>query len=164
LTIVYPLFYSVEIESTQETLNKELKQIADGLGIEIIELSLKRASNRLIVRILVDKAGGINIDECALINKSIGSIVEEKELIPQRYLLEVSSPGLDRPLKTKDDFQRMIGKDVEVWLQKPVDDRSFVSARVKAVSDDRVLLEDKDALQINIAYTAIARARLLIKI
>lgn len=157
---VYPLFYSMELDGILETLREELKPTLDELDAEIVEFTLKRAGKNLVLRLLVDKAGGINIDECALINQRIGDIVEEKALIGERYLLEVFSPGLDRSLKTKTDFERVKGKDVEIWLSTSVEGTRYIIARVKSTDEQGVVIEDKDAKEIHLSYQSIARARL----
>ena len=151
----------MEPERIITALKEELKVLLEKLNAEIVEFSLKRSGKKLILRLLVDKDGGITLDECALINRRIGSIIEEKSIIDEKYLLEVNSPGLDRPLKTKRDFKRVQRDDrVDFWLSEPIQDRNFLSARIKSVSDQDVIVVDKDENEISIPYQAINKAKI----
>lgn len=141
-------------------LRERLNTILDELGAEVVEFTLKRAGKKLILRLLADKEGGITMDECALINRRLGNIIDENSIINEGYLLEVSSPGLDRPLRTKRDFERAQGEEIEVWLSAPEEGRNYLSARIKGADEQRVLVEDKDAKEISLPYRSITKARL----
>jgi len=152
----------MELQKVLELIKEEIQPTLDGLNAYIVEATLKRAGKRVILRLLVDKEGGINIDECALINSHIGNIIEDKDIITQRYLLEVSSPGLDRPMKTKADFERSMGKDIEIWLAPDFEGGSFLTARIKRVEEGKVILEDKDCVEVCVPYGMVNKARLKI--
>jgi ribosome maturation factor RimP len=100
----------------RDELTHKLSELAQGLlkeaGAELVNLEAKPQNRSMLVRFLVDKPEGITVDECAFISKAIERIIDEKELFLQGYVLEVSSPGLDRLLKSQTDFQRVIGKTV----------------------------------------------------
>jgi ribosome maturation factor RimP len=100
-----------------ERLQQVIAPVLGDVQAELVELDLVRASGQIIVRLLVDKPGRINLDECALINRRLGDIIEEQNIISDRYVLEVSSPGIDRPLKAKSDFARNSGKPVKLFLR-----------------------------------------------
>jgi ribosome maturation factor RimP len=85
-------------------------------GAEVVELSVHRRGGQTMVRFLVDKVGGVTIQECAKLNRLIGQAIEEANLLLDSYTLEVSSPGLDRPFSSKRDYERAIGEDVDVLL------------------------------------------------
>ena len=97
-----------------------IRQLAEpvlaGSGAEIVELSVHRRGGQTMVRFLVDKVGGVTIQECAKLNRLIGQALEEANLLLDSYTLEVSSPGLDRPFGSKRDYERAIGEDVDVQL------------------------------------------------
>ncbi len=100
---------------------KELVQpLLAAKGVELVELTGKLGGGRFTLRCLVDTANGITMDQLSGLNRSIGALIEEHDLIPDRYLLEVSSPGLDRPLKTARDFERVIGRRVRVTTNVPL--------------------------------------------
>jgi ribosome maturation factor RimP len=85
-----------------------------GQEAELVELACGPQGRRLLVRLLVDKVGGITIRQCAQINQQISAALEAANLIEESYTVEVSSPGLDRPLVTKRDFERVVGEDVRL--------------------------------------------------
>ena len=145
-----------------ETLNGELAPLLDELDAELVELKLIRQNKGFLVQVFVDKKESITIDECALINKRLGGIIDKKNLITERYLLEVSSPGLDRPLKERKDFEKVIGKDIEVWLILPVEGRRFFDAKVRRADEVAVSITDKHQEDVSIPYTSISKARLKI--
>ena len=84
--------------------------------MELVELTCRPQGRQQLVRLLVDKVGGVTIQQCARINQWVGQALESANLIKESYMIEVSSPGLDRPLANKRDFERAIGEDVVVDL------------------------------------------------
>jgi ribosome maturation factor RimP len=114
-------------------------------GYVLVDMRFYRAQGgALILEILADRAqGGINLDECAVLNRELGALLEEKDLVADRYTLEVSSPGLDRPLVTPQDFGRKIGKEIRVFLRQPVGDRIEYQGHIAAVAADGLTLTTK---------------------
>ena len=86
-------------------------------GMELVELTCRPQGRQQLVRLLVDKVGGVTIQQCARVNQQLGHALESANLIEANYMIEVSSPGLDRPLANKRDFERAIGEDVVVDLR-----------------------------------------------
>ena len=91
--------------------------------MELVELTCRPAGGQLMIRLLVDGVGGVTIQQCAKANQLISQALEASGLIPESYTVEVSSPGLDRPLTTKRDFERAIGEDLQ--LEVRIDDGRF---------------------------------------
>lgn len=96
----------LEIQNRLEEIRSQIQ----GLGAELIDISVRRTGTRSVLAVFVDKAGGITLDECVEINRQLGVYFDEQELMQGSYYLEVSSPGLDRPLKTEGDYSRAIGQ------------------------------------------------------
>ncbi len=109
-------------------------------GVELVDLTCHPGGGGLTLRLLADTARGITIDELSRLNRSIGALIEEHDLIPDRYFLEVSSPGLDRPLKTASDFERVIGRRVRVTTSAPVADRHEHRGEVLSAGEEAVML------------------------
>lgn len=107
-------------EKTEALLLPVLEQISENT-YEIVDVEYVKEGSSWYLRIYVDKEGGISIDDCELISRAIEPVLDEKDLIPDAYILEVSSPGLTRALKKERDYKRNIGKPVEVHLYKPVE-------------------------------------------
>ena len=107
---------------------------------ELVELACRPQGRQLLVRLLVDKVGGITIQQCAKLNQRISEALETANLIEESYTVEVSSPGLDRPLATKRDFERAVGE--EVWLDVRIADGRFGETRgmLLAIQPEAIVL------------------------
>jgi ribosome maturation factor RimP len=112
--------------------------------LELIEFSWRFEGRNLVLMIITDKPeGGITLGACSQINRQLADIIEEKDLIRQSYVLEVSSPGLDRPLKNKNDFMRCTNKPVHVFLNEMAEGKSEWEGIIAAVGDMSVRLDAK---------------------
>ena len=89
--------------------------------IELVEVTYRRAGPQAVLRFLVDTPAGITVQQCTELNRSIGAVLDEHDAVPDRYCLEVASPGLDRPLKTERDFERVLNRRVRVQLRQPIE-------------------------------------------
>ena len=111
-------------------------------GMELVDLICRFEGRDLFLRILADRLqGGITIDDCAYLNKGIGMILDEKNILQERYILEVSSPGLDRPLKTKDDFLRSINKKAKFFLSEKINGKMEWDGQIIGVTDPSVYID-----------------------
>lgn len=128
----------------------------------LADLIYRYEGKDLVLRILVDRPdGGISLDDCAYINSDISQILDEKEILQGRYILEVSSPGLDRPLKTKSDFSRCINRTVKVFLNEPIKERWELDGIINKVGDDSVYIEVEGGL-IEIPLAKVIKAKQII--
>ncbi len=143
-----------KIKALAETLLQEEK-------MELADLELLREGRGWVLRLFIDKTGGITLDDCASISRQFGDQLEVEELIPFRYTLEVSSPGLDRPLKKDQDFLRHIGNQIQVITRSPWEGRSFFKGKMLdyQVSGALSLAEKKKVWEIPVSL--IAKARLV---
>ena len=96
-------------------------KLLEGSDIELVAVEYVKEKNWYL-RVFIDKEGGIDIDDCSELSGKLEDILDERDLIPTSYMLEVSSPGLDRELKKERDFQREMGKSIDVSLFAPLDD------------------------------------------
>lgn len=111
-------------------------------GADLVELTLKHRGRTQVVEILVDKdSGGITIRECSAINRGIFKQCEQAQILGDNFQVEVSSPGLDRPLLTTKDFSRKRGRLIRVHLRAPVNERLEYSGTIKEVKDDQVVVD-----------------------
>ena len=119
-----------------------IKDFLSVQGIELVELDCNHEGGNLVLRLIVDKPeGGITIGECIKVNRRLGEMFEEKEIIKENYVLEVNSPGLDRPLKTPADFSRCKGREVKFFLIEPINGKIEIDARISGVSEEGVEAE-----------------------
>ncbi|MDD5729961.1 MAG: ribosome maturation factor RimP [Candidatus Omnitrophica bacterium] len=150
-----------------DALAAELEQIiGDYLkeqGLDLVELIFRYESMGLMLRILADRPqGGITIEECAKLNIRISDILDEKDIIQDRYTLEVSSPGLDRPLRLKKDFLRCLGREVRFFLSEPIAEKIEIAGRIKEVKDESVEVETETG-GVEIPFFKITKAKQIIK-
>ncbi|PKM66281.1 MAG: ribosome maturation factor RimP [Firmicutes bacterium HGW-Firmicutes-2] len=106
------------IEKLVETL---LEPILEKNGVTLVDVEYVRELGHFYLRVYIDKEGGVTIKDCEHVSRALELVLDEKDPIQDPYILEVSSPGLDRPLKKDKDFERSIGKDVEMKLYKALD-------------------------------------------
>ena len=139
-----------------------LNDLTKSASFELIELNIRRLGKVIQVEVIVDKeTGGITLGECSVINKQLSKYIEEKNLIADDYIVEVSSPGLDRPLKTKKDFLRVKGAEVRFHLMDLIEGKKEHSGIVKAVEDNAVYVETKK-MTVVIPFDKIQKAVLII--
>ena len=149
-----------------ELLDK-IKQAACGcvtaLGYEMVDLNFSKTKSGLIVRFLVDKpTGGITVEECSLLNERLGEALDNENIIEGGYTLEVSSPGVDRPLRTEKDFIRAIKRQVRIFLNEPMKGKWEIEARITEVKDGVVSVYCQDTLM-NIPLNKIKKAKQVIE-
>ena len=109
--------------------------------MELVELACRPQGRQQVVRLLVDKVGGVTIQQCAAVNQRISNALEASNLIEGSYTVEVSSPGLDRPLTTKRDFERALGEDLQVGVADAEGRMREVSGMLLAVQHEALVLK-----------------------
>lgn len=111
-------------------------------NLDLVELVSRFEGRDLVLRILVDKPqGGITIGECSSLNRDISRLLDERDIMTQGYTLEISSPGLDRPLKTRNDFMRCMNKPVHVFLNEMVENKLEWEGVITSVGEALVTLQ-----------------------
>ncbi|MGQ4806825.1 Ribosome maturation factor RimP [Candidatus Entotheonellaceae bacterium PAL068K] len=109
-------------------------------GFELVELQLQQRPGRWLVRVFVDREDGIALEDCRRLSLEIGHVFDMEAIIPASYVLEVSSPGLDRPLRTARDFRRQSQRLVTVFLHVPLMGQTQYTGRVAEVDDTHLVL------------------------
>jgi len=128
-------------------------------NIELVEMNLFRSKGGLVLKLLVDKKDSrINLEECARLNERISNLLDNLDIIKERYFIEVSSPGIDRPIKTKNDFLRVKGRKITVFLCETQNGRKEFSGVLRDVDDNFVFLEVNREI-VKIAFKNITLAK-----
>lgn len=96
--------------------------ILEALHVELVDIEFKRSGREAALRLFIDKEGGVTLDDCAEVSRELSAILDVEDFIPCQYNLEVSSPGLDRPLKTPADYDRFLGRLVKIRTYEPFQD------------------------------------------
>jgi len=126
---------------------------------ELVDVEWVKEGPTWYLRVYIDKEGGITVDDCEIVSRAFGDILDEEDYILENYIFEVSSPGLDRPLKKEKDFMGSIGKMVEIKLYKALNKQKEFVGSLKAYHGDGITieLEDKTELELKLADIAIIR-------
>jgi len=103
------------METLKERLSSLVAPVVDRFALDLVDLELKGSKNNMVVRAIVDTDGGVTIDTCAAVSRALADELDIADIMPGRYRLEVSSPGTDRPLRSKRDFERNLGREVRVF-------------------------------------------------
>lgn len=118
--------------------------IANNHSFELVDVEFIKEGTNWYLRIYIDKPGGITIDDCKVVSEEISDILDKKDPIDQSYFLEVSSPGLDRPLKKDSDFEKFKGELVEVKVYKPIDGRKVFEGELIGLIDNKIIIKIDD--------------------
>ncbi len=137
-------------------------------GLELFDLMVTRESPGWVVRVTIDRPGpaaspedSVGIEDCALVSRELGTILDVEDPLDRTYTLEVTSPGLDRPLRHEGDFRRFAGRMASLVLDAPVDGQTFFNGRIQEVDGgDVVLVVGKKSRAHRIPLSCIKRARL----
>lgn len=145
-----------------------VQPIVDEQNLELVDMEFLKEGKNWFLRIYIDKPGGIDIEECALVSEKVSEALDniDPDPIPQAYFLEVSSPGAERPLKTEADMQKAIGKYVHLSFYQAIDGEKFYEGTLKEVNDETVILTVRIKTRtkdIEIQRKQIANARLAIQ-
>ena len=148
-------------DEVEGSIRRVAGDIAAGLGVEIVDVALRRAKRRWHLRVDVDRAGpvGVNLDDCQQVSRSLGQELEERDLIDGSYVLEVSSPGIDRPIRTDDDYRRNHGRRVLVVTADPIDGCNRFVGTLTGRDADGVTLELEAGETVRIAADNVAKVR-----
>ncbi len=147
--------------ATMVKVRQLLEPVLNDLGFELVELQLRTEQIGLVLRLIIYKEGGIGLDDCSKVSRTIGHLLEVEDPIGKAYHLEVSSPGLDRPLTTERDFARNIGQKVEVKFKAGEITRNVIGC-IAGVNEIMVTIT-LDGAPEQIALTDIVKAMLLIE-
>jgi ribosome maturation factor RimP len=140
--------------------------IVRSLGLELVDVESSGQGSRMVLRVFIDKPGGVTLSDCEQIHHSLGHALDLEDPIPHAYTLEVSSPGLDRPFKVREDYRRSLGKTVRLKLKHPHQGQWRLVGRLVNESDAGVtvvLARAKSQQNINLEWEAIAEGRLEIE-
>ncbi|PJG83299.1 ribosome maturation factor RimP [Caviibacterium pharyngocola] len=124
----------------EEKLQDLLQSSVEDLGCELWGIECQRSGRFLTVRLYIDKEGGVTVDDCADVSRQVSAVLDVEDPIADKYNLEVSSPGLDRPLFTLAQYQRFIGEDIALHLRIPVSDRRKWQGKLEKIDNDMLTL------------------------
>lgn len=140
-----------------------VKPITEQLNLELIDVEFLKEGSNWYLRVYIDKEGGVTIDDCENVSRKLDDIIDEKDPITQQYYLEVSSPGLDRPLKKESDFSRNIGKEVEIKLYKSRDNKKVFEGELVGLINNKIIIKDNIGETIEFEKQEVSIVKLIVK-
>ena len=142
-------------------------RVAGTYGLEIFDVQLRRESGGMVLRVQIDRPGpaataenSVSVGDCAHVSRDLSAILDVEDLVTTAYILEVSSPGLDRPLRHADDYRRFSGRRAKLVMREPVDGQTYFKGRLGGVDDNAVLIDAADGRRHRVPIGVITRANL----
>jgi len=142
-------------------------RIAAGYGLEIFDVQFRREAPGMVLRVQLDRPGpaataddGVSVDQCARVSRDLSAILDVEDVVPTAYVLEVSSPGLDRPLRRLEDYRRFTGRLAKIVMREKVDGQGFFRGTIAGVDGQDVLIDGDDRRTHRVPLDVITRANL----
>jgi ribosome maturation factor RimP len=153
--------------SVVEQVRSAAIRVAASFGLEIFDVQFRREAPGMILRVLIDRPGpaaraeeSVSIEDCARVSRDLSAVLDVEDVVPTAYTLEVSSPGLDRPLRRPEDYRRFAGRRAKVVMRERVDGQGFFKGRLGGVDGAEVVIEADDGRTQRVPLNLIARANL----
>ena len=159
--VAKPLFCFIMDKSVEEKIHALATRVAEECSFEVVDMQLWAKGKRTLLRVFIDKEGGITLDNCEIFSRRFEALLDVEDPITGAYILEVSSPGLDRPLKNSTDFRKNLGKMVRIVTKEKINNQSFFVGRLEAINDQSLSLSFTEGRgEVEIPLTMISRANL----
>lgn len=142
-----------------ELVGAKAAAVLEPQGFELVDVEYQREGGQWVLRLFIDRPGGVTLGDCATVSRQVGDLLEVADPIDHAYTLEVSSPGLDRPLKSAHDFERYTGREVRIKTYSPVEGRKNFRGKLLGLREGRVEVE-VDGRLYAIPREAISKAKL----
>jgi ribosome maturation factor RimP len=153
---------------SQQSIDERIREIAARTAaennLELVHVQAKGAKSNMTIRVYIDKEGGVTHDDCVKVSRQIETVMDSEDFIPSAYLLEVSSPGLERELYSLKDFEKFAGKLAKVRTHTMIEGQKNFRGRIASVEGEEIVFEDKTRGTFRFPYSAVAKANLEIDI
>ena len=143
-------------------IRKIAENVAKDTGIELVHVEVAGTNRDLVVRIYIDKAGGVTLDDCSGFSQAVEAVLDAEDIVPVRYVLEVSSPGIERELYSIEDFHRFVNRLAKVKTKAAIDGQRTFVGTITGVDGDQISFEDRSKGAVTFGYGDIEKANLKI--
>jgi ribosome maturation factor RimP len=154
----------MESRSTEARIRDIALKATGDNGVEFVHLEIAGTKRNQIVRIFADKDGGITIEDCSNVSKAVEAAMDADDFMPAAYVLEVSSPGLDRELYSLADFERFVGKLAKIKMKPGFDGPKGLNGHILKVQGNEITFDDRTTGELTFSYESVAKANLKIDI
>lgn len=152
------------MEEMKTRVREIIEPVVSHMGVEFVDLELNRMKGKGLLRVFIEKDEGVTIDDCVDVSREISAVMDVEDPIPFSYVLEVSSPGLDRPLKDEKDFKRYSGRTIRVVVREPIGKQNTLIGKLVSAGDRKITLQLPGNEEVLIGYENISRARLEVEV
>ena len=132
-----------KLGNTETKVFQIAKPLADELGLDIWDICFEKEGASWYLRVFIDKQDGVTIEDCENLTRPLNKLLDEDDFIEDSYIMEISSPGLDRPLKKEKDFARSIGKLVEIRTYRPIEKQKEFCGELTAYDNNSVTIDEE---------------------
>ena len=150
-----------------EHIRQLARRVTAGLGLEVFDVQLRHEAGGMVLRVQIDRPGraataedSVSVDDCATVSRDLGAQLDVEDVVPGSYTLEVSSPGLDRPLRGAEDYRRFAGRRAKIVMRSRVDGQAFFKGQLAGLDGDAVVIVGEDHRRHLIPLDTITRANL----
>jgi ribosome maturation factor RimP len=148
-------------QTLEARITEMAEEVASSMGMEVVLIEIKGSGKHSTVRTFIDQPGGISLDDCERFSRRFSVVLDVEDWIPFSYTLEVSSPGINRPLVKESDFERFCGKDIKVRTRTPVGGQKNFKGAIARVADGRIEIQVAPERAVSIALKDIEKANLI---
>jgi len=147
-------------EVDREAIGGIIGRVAEREGLELVHWELVGPASSFVLRIFIDKPAGVSHSDCEVVSRQVGTLLDVEDLIPNRYTLEVSSPGLERGLYKRGDYERFAGSRLKLRTVEPIDGQRNFRGRLIGIDDQNIRFDADGRGQIEIPYEKILKANI----
>ncbi|NOT47497.1 MAG: ribosome maturation factor RimP [Acidobacteria bacterium] len=159
-----PTFYfglkTMQNASIEERVREIAAEASAKNGVEFVHCEVVGAKRNMTVRVFIDKPGGVTVEDCAAVSRGMDEKLDADDLIPSAYLLEVSSPGLERELYSFEDFKKFTGQRVKVKLSSAINGQKVFIGQIAGIDGKDILLNEKTQGEIRFPHSEVVKANL----
>ena len=150
--------------SIGDRIERIAASVTNKAGIEFVHCQMAGSKRNPTVRLIIDKPGGVTLEDCAQVSREVEAILDQEDFIPTSYVLEVSSPGIERELYDLSDFKKFVGKDARIKAAQPVGGQRNFAGKIVAVDGDLIEFDDKTNGRVRIPFDSVAKANLVVDV
>jgi ribosome maturation factor RimP len=142
-------------------------RVAASCGLELFDVQFRREASGMVLRVQIDRPGpaatadeSVSVEDCAKVSRDLSAILDVEDVVPTEYVLEVSSPGLDRPLRRAEDYERFAGRRAKLVMREKVDGQGYFKGQLGGIDNGHVLIEGEDRRTHRVPLDVITKAHL----
>lgn len=154
----------MKLQDVENKVRDLAEPLLTDMGLELVDVEYKNEHGSWVLRVYIDKPGGVTLDDCTDVSRELGTLLDVEDPVPQSYNLEVSSPGLNRPLVKEKDFKKFSGHRAKIRTTEPIEGRKNFKVTIKGFEDGSVVVEDDQGTVYSIGLGNIEKARLIAEV